>query len=79
MSINNQGVIIGVYDLSPSDPFRGFMWKAGAFSNLNPPDSGGHSLPEKISNAGDVVGTYTFHRRWCATWIFLRPGNIHQN
>ena len=28
------------------------------FSNLNPPDSGGHSQPEKISNAGDVVGTY---------------------
>ena len=58
MSINNQGVIVGVYDLTPADPFRGFMWKAGVFSNLNPPDSGGHSSPEKISNAGDVVGTY---------------------
>lgn len=59
VSINNQGVIVGVYDINfPTDPFRGFMWKAGVFSNLNPPDSGGHSLPEKISNAGDVVGTY---------------------
>ena len=34
------------------------MWKDGVFSNLNPPDSGGHSQPAKISNAGDVVGTY---------------------
>ena len=58
-SINNQGVIVGTYTLSPADPFRGFMWKAGVFSNLNPPDSGGHSQPGKISNAGDVVGTYT--------------------
>ena len=58
-SINNQGVIVGTYTLSPSDPFRGFMWKAGVFSNLNPPDSGGHSQPGKISNAGDAVGTYT--------------------
>jgi hypothetical protein len=31
------------------------MWKAGVFSNLNPPDGGGHSQPTKISNAGDVV------------------------
>ena len=58
MSINNQGVIIGTYSLTSVDPFRGFMWKAGVFSNLNPPDSGGHSLPGKISNAGDAVGTY---------------------
>jgi len=58
LSINNQGVIVGTYNLTPADPFRGFMWKAGAFSNLNPPDSGGHSFPQKISNAGDVVGTY---------------------
>jgi len=59
VSINNQGVIIGVYKLNPADPFRGFMWKDGVFSNLNPPDSGGHSFPSKISNAGDVVGSYT--------------------
>jgi probable HAF family extracellular repeat protein len=59
VSINNQGVIVGVYDINfPTDPFRGFMWKDGVFSNLNPPESGGHSQPEKISNAGDVVGTY---------------------
>ena len=58
LSINNQGVIIGTYKLTPADTFRGFMWKDGVFSNLNPPDSGGHSEPAKISNAGDVVGTY---------------------
>lgn len=59
VSINNQGVIVGLYDINfPTDPFRGFMWKDGVFSNLNPPESGGHSQPEKISNAGDVVGTY---------------------
>src|SRR5215467_10536167 len=34
VSINNQGVIVGIYDLTPADPFRGFMWKAGVFSNL---------------------------------------------
>ena len=45
--------------LTPADTFRGFMWKDGVFSNLNPPDSGGHSEPAKISNAGDIVGTYT--------------------
>ena len=60
LSINNQGVIVGTYNLNPADPFRGFMWKAGVFSNINPPDSrDGHSQPAKISNAGDVVGTYT--------------------
>lgn len=58
LSLNNQGVIVGTYNLTPADPFRGFMWKAGVFSNLNPPDSSGHSQPEKISNVGDVVGTY---------------------
>jgi uncharacterized membrane protein len=59
LSINNQGVIVGTYNLNPSDPFRGFMWKDGVFNDLNPPDSGGHSSPGKISNAGDVVGSYT--------------------
>jgi probable HAF family extracellular repeat protein len=58
MSINNQGVIVGTFKLNPADPFRGFMWKDGVFSNLNPPDSGGHSSPVKISNAGDVVGGF---------------------
>ena len=56
--INNQGVIVGTYFLSSEDPARGFMWKAGVFSNLNPPDAGGHSMPSKISNAGDIVGSY---------------------
>jgi uncharacterized membrane protein len=52
-------VIVGIYSLNPADPFRGFMWKDGIFSDLNPPDSGGRSFPAKISNAGDIVGTYT--------------------
>ncbi|HEY2390601.1 MAG TPA: hypothetical protein VGK22_05465 [Candidatus Angelobacter sp.] len=58
-SINDQGVIVGTYALSENDESpRGFMWKAGVFSNVNPPDSGGSSQPKKISNAGDIVGAY---------------------
>ena len=59
-SINDQGVIVGFYLLGPEATARGFMWKNGVFSNLNPPAAGnGHSLPMKISNAGDVVGEFT--------------------
>jgi uncharacterized membrane protein len=59
-SINDQGVIVGFYLLGPEETTRGFMWKNGVFSNLNPPAAGnGHSLPMKISNAGDVVGEFT--------------------
>ncbi|HZS28201.1 MAG TPA: hypothetical protein VFB76_13305 [Candidatus Angelobacter sp.] len=59
-SINDQGVIVGVYFSGPEDTGRGFMWKNGVFSNLNPPAAGnGHSFPRKISNAGDVVGEFT--------------------
>jgi uncharacterized membrane protein len=58
-SINDEGVIVGSYALSINDEApRGFMWKAGVFSNVNPPDSGGSSQPKKISNAGDIVGSY---------------------
>lgn len=58
-SINDEGVIVGSYALSINDEGpRGFMWKAGVFSNVNPPDSGGSSQPKKISNAGDIVGSY---------------------
>jgi len=59
MSINDQGVVVGVYFSGPEETSRGFMWKNGVFSNLNPPAAGnGHTELTKISNAGDVVGDF---------------------
>ncbi|HXF12473.1 MAG TPA: hypothetical protein VN517_04935 [Terriglobales bacterium] len=57
-SINNSGVIVGFYHLTEEgDVDHGFMWKAGVFTNLRTP-SGGALRPEKISDRGDIVGTY---------------------
>jgi probable HAF family extracellular repeat protein len=57
-SINNQGVIVGSYStLEQRDGTHGFMWKNGAFTNIEFP-SAVATFPVKISNNGDVVGTY---------------------
>ena len=54
--INNQGVIVGNYFTSDGG-IHGFMWKNGAFTNLEFPEAM-VTFPAKISNNGDVVGTY---------------------
>ncbi|HEY2360778.1 MAG TPA: hypothetical protein VGK36_06670 [Candidatus Angelobacter sp.] len=57
-SINNQGVIVGNYFISgQSDGTHGFMWKNGAFTNIDFPGAA-VTFPVKITNNGDVVGTY---------------------
>jgi hypothetical protein len=58
-SINNQGVIVGTYFLNEqrTASAHGFMWKNGAFTNIEFPGAVA-TEPVKISNNGDVVGTY---------------------
>jgi len=56
-SINDQGVVVGNYFLSPFDGGHAFMWKDGVFSNVTPFGST-FSLASKISNTGVVVGSY---------------------
>jgi len=57
-SINNQGVIVGNYFTAEQrDGAHGFMWKNGAFTNIEFPAAVA-TFPVKISNNGDVVGTY---------------------
>jgi uncharacterized membrane protein len=56
-SINDEGVIVGNYFLSPFDGGHAFMWKDGVFSNVTPFGST-FSLASKISNTGVVVGSY---------------------
>jgi uncharacterized membrane protein len=57
-SINNQGVIVGNYLTGEQrDGSHGFMWKSGAFTNIEFPGAVA-TQPTKISNNGDVVGTY---------------------
>jgi len=59
-SINDQDVIVGNYFINSVNTNPAFMWKAGVFSNIKPPDS----LPTpfvnatKVSNSGVVVGSY---------------------
>jgi len=57
-SINNQGVVVGHYLTGEQrDGAHGFMWKSGAFTNVEFPDAVA-TAPTKISNNGDIVGTY---------------------
>ena len=57
-SINNQGVIVGHYLTGEQrDGAHGFMWKNGAFTNIDFPGAVA-TFPIKISNNGDIVGTY---------------------
>ncbi|HEY4676291.1 MAG TPA: hypothetical protein VIJ01_03975 [Candidatus Angelobacter sp.] len=57
-SINNQGVVVGHYLTGQQrDGVHGFMWKNGAFTNVEFPGALA-TQPAKISNNGDVVGTY---------------------
>jgi hypothetical protein len=57
-SINNQDVIVGTYFLNEQRTgAHGFMWKNGAFTNIEFPGGVG-TQPIKISNNGDLVGTY---------------------
>jgi hypothetical protein len=58
-SINDQGVIVGNYFVSgeTNGGIHGFMWKNGAFTNLDFPGAAVTFLA-KITNNGDVVGTY---------------------
>jgi probable HAF family extracellular repeat protein len=57
-SINNQGVIVGTFFTGEQrDGRHGFMWKNGAFTNVEFPGAVA-TFPAKISNNGDIVGTY---------------------
>jgi len=56
-SINDQGVVVGNYSLTPFDGGHAFVWKDGVFSNVRPPDST-TAVVSKISNSGVVVGSY---------------------
>jgi hypothetical protein len=58
-SINNQGVVVGNYFISgeSNGGVHGFMWKNGAFTNVEFPGAV-TTFPVKISNNGDVVGSY---------------------
>jgi hypothetical protein len=57
-SINNQSVIVGTFFTGEQrDGVHGFMWKNGAFTNIEFPGAVATS-PVKISNNGDIVGTY---------------------
>ena len=57
--LNNQGVVVGIYLLSPNDIPHSFMWKAGVFSNISPLGGIDHSVQvTKVSNAGDIVGDF---------------------
>lgn len=56
--INNQGVIVGTYFVNEQRTgAHGFMWKNGAFTNIQFPGAEA-TAPVKISNNGDIVGTY---------------------
>jgi hypothetical protein len=57
-SINNQGVVVGTYLVAEQrSGAQGFMWKNGAFTNIQFPGAAATD-PVKISNNGDIVGTY---------------------
>ena len=56
-SINNSGVVVGTYMLNAEDIPHGFMWKNGNFTNITAP-GGLRATPVKISNNGDIVGTF---------------------
>jgi uncharacterized membrane protein len=57
-SINNQGVVVGQYHLSEEETAdHGFMWKNGAFTNIQVPGARS-TTPNKINNNGDIVGTF---------------------
>jgi uncharacterized membrane protein len=55
--INDQGIVVGSYKLVKDGPPHGFMWLNGAFTNIALPGAAG-TVPVKISNSGDVVGTW---------------------
>ncbi len=58
-SINDQGVIVGIYLVFQENNNFGFMWKDGVFSNINnPPNSIFLESVTKISNSGVIVGGY---------------------
>ena len=71
-SINDQGVVVGNFSLSPDDTGHAFMWKDGVFSNVSPPDST-TAVATKISNTGVVVGSYV------SSSDFLRHGYALKN
>lgn len=54
-SINNQGIVVGSYRVSETSNAQGFMWKNGAFTNIQFPGAL-FTIPIKISNNGDIVG-----------------------
>ncbi|MCU1221712.1 MAG: extracellular repeat protein, family [Candidatus Angelobacter sp.] len=57
-SINNQGVIVGTYLVAEQrSGSQGFMWKNGAFTNIQFPGAAA-TFPTKINDHGDIVGTY---------------------
>ena len=57
-SINNQGVVVGSYLVAEQrSGAHGFMWKNGAFTNVEFPGAAATG-PQKINDNGDIVGTY---------------------
>jgi uncharacterized membrane protein len=57
-SINNQGVVVGTYLVAEQrSGSQGFMWKNGAFTNIQFPGAAA-TFPTKINDNGDIVGTY---------------------
>jgi probable HAF family extracellular repeat protein len=55
--INDQGVVVGTYKVVKDGQPHGFMWQNGNFTNIEVPGPGA-TIPVKISNRGDVVGTF---------------------
>ena len=56
--INDQGVVVGSYLVAEErSGAHGFMWKNGVFTNIEVPGAAA-TQPVKVSNSGDIVGTY---------------------
>lgn len=67
LSINNSGVVVGVYYVaSPSDE-HGFLWDGNTFYELDYP-SASKTKPTGVENGGDVVGTRNTTTSFIGLW-----------
>jgi probable HAF family extracellular repeat protein len=55
--INDQGIVVGTYKIVKDGQPHGFTWQNGNFTNVDEPGFGA-TIPVKISNKGDIVGTF---------------------
>ncbi len=55
--ISNNGVMVGFYYTSRTDPRQGFILDAGAFTKFNC-QGAADTFPAGVNNAGQIVGTY---------------------